>query len=110
MEKKIEVIGDIEVGGERGRIISPLMCASSLTSTDYKDPRKTLKRVDMKTEIITMPGRAEQSSRIIVLGGMGVSARRDRDPDRVLHRKGIVYALPAHISTDKPLVVRKYKS
>ena len=50
--------------------------------------------------------RAEQS-RIIVLGGLGVSERRDRDPDRILDRKGIVYALPAHISIDKPLVVRK---
>ena len=56
--------------------------------------------------------RAEQKplNCIIVLGGLGVSARRDRDPDRVLCSKGIIYALPAHISSDKPLVVRKYES
>ena len=46
----------------------------------------------------------------MVLGGLGISARRDRDPDRVLCSRGIVYALPAHIATDKPLVVRKYES
>lgn len=45
MEKRIEVIGDIEVGGERGRVLSPKLLASSLTSTDYKDPQKTVKRV-----------------------------------------------------------------
>ena len=45
MEKRIEVIGDIEVGGERGRVLNPKLCASSLTSTDYKDPQKTVKRI-----------------------------------------------------------------
>ena len=117
MEKKIEVIGDIEVGGERGRVLSPKTCASSLTSTDYKDPQKTIKRVDYMSNVITMPETRQDKTRqdktrqdkIIVLGGLGVSARRDRDPDRVLYRKGIIYALPAHISTDKPLVVRKYR-
>ena len=46
---------------------------------------------------------------IVVLGGLGVSERRDRDPDRVLYWGGIVYTLPAHISFDKPLVVKKWK-
>ena len=48
--------------------------------------------------------------KIIVLGGMGISERRDRDPDRIIFRGGCIYALPAHISVDKPLVVKCRKS
>lgn len=47
-----------------------------------------------------------EKRKIIVLGGLGVSARRDRDPDRIMARGGCVYALPAHISNDRPLVVK----
>lgn len=54
-------------------------------------------------------GGKTMEKKIIVLGGLGVSERRDRDPDRILHGGGIVYALPAHIQADKPLVVRKWK-
>lgn len=43
MEKKIKIIGDIEVGGERGRIQHRGGCNISLTSTDYKDPAKVVK-------------------------------------------------------------------
>ena len=53
---RIEVLGDIEVGGERGRVINPKLCASSLTSTDYKDPQKTIKRIDTRSCVITIPG------------------------------------------------------
>ena len=59
---KVIVVGDLEVGGERGRVIFPTSIASSLTSTDYKDPQKTVKKVlTCRSNIITMPGRAEQS-------------------------------------------------
>lgn len=51
----------------------------------------------------------KRMKKIIVLGGLGISERRDRDPDRIMSGVGIVYALPAHISTDKLLVVRKWK-
>lgn len=47
--------------------------------------------------------------KIIVLGGLGVSERRDRDPDRILHRGGCIYTLPAHIDKDRPLVVKRYE-
>lgn len=32
--------------------------------------------------------------KIIVLGGLGVSERRDRDPDRILHRGGVYTLYP----------------
>lgn len=43
MEKKIKIIGDIEVGGERGRVMDRGGAAVSMTSTDYKDPAKVIK-------------------------------------------------------------------
>lgn len=43
------------------------------------------------------------------MGGLGVSARRDRDPDRIIFGGGMMYALPAHISSDNPLVLKKWK-
>ena len=46
---------------------------------------------------------------MVVLGGMGVSERRDRDPDRILSRLGIMYTLPAHIDKDRPLVIKLIK-
>lgn len=104
---EIRVVGDLEVGGERGRVIFPTGVASSITATDYKDPQKTVKKITKeKSNIIPFE---KPINKIIVLGGLGVSARRDRDPDRVMSGRGIIYALPAHISSDKPLVVRKYE-
>ena len=47
--------------------------------------------------------------KIIVLGGLGVSERRDRCVDRVLSGGGIAFTLPAHIDKDKPLVVKKWE-
>ena len=47
---------------------------------------------------------------IIVLGGLGASARRDRCVDRILYGGGCEFTLSAHISTDKPMVVRKYET
>ena len=57
-------------------------------------------------------GKARQGKarQVIVLGGLGVSARRDRDPDRILHRHGIMYTLTAHIDKDRPLVVKRIES
>ena len=47
-QKKMLIIGDVEVGGERGRIQHRSGCNVSLTSTDYKDPAKEVRR--WKTE------------------------------------------------------------
>lgn len=47
--------------------------------------------------------------RIKVLGGLGTSERRDRCVDRIVHRGGCEFALPAHISVDKPMVVKRWK-
>ena len=44
MGKKIKIIGDIEVGGERGRVMDLGGAAVSMTSTDYKDPAKVVKK------------------------------------------------------------------
>lgn len=46
---------------------------------------------------------------IKVVGAIGNTARQNRDDMRVLARGGSVYNLKAHIQTDKPLVVRKWK-
>ncbi len=46
----------------------------------------------------------------MVLGGLGVSERRDRDPDRIIFRGGCIYTLPAHIDKDHPLVIKKWKN
>ena len=48
--KKIRVIGDIEVGGERGIVILKTSCARSMTATDYKDPQKAVKRWKRKSK------------------------------------------------------------
>lgn len=54
MEKKMLIIGDIEVGGERGRVQHRGGCNVSLTSTDYKDPAKVIKKYrksDRRTQL-----------------------------------------------------------
>ena len=43
--KKINIVGDLEVGGERGRVIYPDGLSSSITATEWKDPQKTVKKV-----------------------------------------------------------------
>ena len=40
---------------------------------------------------------------------MANTERKNRDSGRVMSRKGICYTLPAHISVEKPLVIRKIK-
>lgn len=50
-----------------------------------------------------------REKKIKVLGGLKASERRDRDPDRIMDSGGCVYALPAHISADRPLVVKRWK-
>lgn len=49
----------------------------------------------------------DNKKQILVWGGLGISERRDRDPDRVLDTHGIIYTLPAHIDKDKPLILVK---
>lgn len=44
MQKKIKIIGDIEVGGERGRVMDRGGLSVSMTSTDYKDAPKAVKK------------------------------------------------------------------
>ena len=47
--------------------------------------------------------------KVKVLGGLGKSERRDRCVDRIVFRGGCQFALPAHISVDKPMVVKQWK-
>ena len=47
--------------------------------------------------------------KIIVLGGVSERERENRDACRVLHRKGIVFALKSHIDKEPPLTIRKYE-
>ena len=44
MEKKILILCDLGVGGERGRVLSGGGIATSVTATEYKDPMKVLKK------------------------------------------------------------------
>ena len=45
MEKKIIILCDLGVGGERGRVVSGGGTATSITATEYKDPQKVVKNV-----------------------------------------------------------------
>lgn len=40
---RLEVIGDLGVGGERGRVFKGNGIIGALSATDYKDPPKTLR-------------------------------------------------------------------
>ena len=42
--KKLMVIGDLEVGGERGRVFHNLGAIGTISATEYKDPEKIVKR------------------------------------------------------------------
>ena len=44
MEKKIRVMCDLGVGGERGRVFNYKCLVGALSSTDYKDPPKVIKK------------------------------------------------------------------
>ena len=45
MEKKIIVLCDLGVGGERGRVMFGGGIATAVTGTEYKDPQKVVKNV-----------------------------------------------------------------
>ena len=53
--------------------------------------------------------RQRQYGKLIVLGGVGKNARRNRDESRVIDSVGICYTLKAHISKEAPLVLRNVK-
>ena len=45
VKKRIIVLCDIGVGGERGRVLHRCGVSSSVTATEYKDPMKVVKRI-----------------------------------------------------------------
>lgn len=47
MEKRIITLCDIEVGGERGLVQHRKGIARAMTGTDYKDPQKVVKVVEI---------------------------------------------------------------
>ena len=49
--KKLMVIGDLEVGGERGRVFHNLGAIGTISATEYKDPEKIVKRWKRNTSI-----------------------------------------------------------
>ena len=81
--RKINIVGDLEVGGERGRVIYPDGLASAITATEWKDPQKTVKKVlTCKDNVIcSRQSRAEQSraeqSRAIFYGGKPLNPMPD---------------------------------
>ena len=48
--KEVRVLGHLEVGGERGRVINPRSFMTALSATDYKDPPKTIKHLTKREE------------------------------------------------------------
>lgn len=42
--KRIIVLCDLGVGGERGRVFAPRSNAPAVTATEYKDPMKVIRR------------------------------------------------------------------
>lgn len=63
----------------------------------------------ISSEYIYIYKRKRVEKKVIVLGGVANTERKNRDSGRVMSRKGICYTLPAHISVEKPLVIRKIK-
>ena len=49
MEKKIIILCDLGVGGERGRVVGCGGPATAITATEYKDPQKVLKKCKKKS-------------------------------------------------------------
>jgi len=49
------------------------------------------------------------SKKVIVLGGIGKSARQNRDSMRVIGSKGCIYTIPAHADKEQPLVVKRWR-
>lgn len=43
-KKKMKILCDLGVGGERGRVFYRKQCASAMTATDYKDSQKVIKK------------------------------------------------------------------
>ena len=50
----------------------------------------------------------DRQTEIIVVGAIGNNARQNRDNMRVLSRKGLMFALKAHIQQEQSLVLKKY--
>ena len=112
MEKKIRVMCDIGVGGERGRVFDPKGLVGALSSTDYKDPPKTIKKIQKPLDSVYVIENAltnERTNEVVVLGGIGRNDRKNRDGFRVLSGKGIIYSLISHTSSEPPLVLKKWK-
>ena len=122
MEKKIRVLCDLGVGGERGRVFDRNCVIGALSSTDYKDPPKAIKRLDIAESQNIIPYRTGQdrtgqdrtgqdrTGGIIVLGAIGNTDRQNRDNMRVLSGKGLIYTLKSHIDKDHPLVLKRYSN
>lgn len=47
--------------------------------------------------------------KVIIVGSIGKTERMNRDAFRVMSGGGTAYTLTAHISKDKPLILRKWK-
>ena len=46
--KRLIVLCDLGVGGERGRVMSRGGTSTAMTGTEYKDPMKVVKKMDKK--------------------------------------------------------------
>lgn len=44
MEKKIRVMFELDVGGQKGRVFDRSKSIGTISATDYKDPPKVIKR------------------------------------------------------------------
>lgn len=70
---------------------------------------KSDKSYKLLTELKGIDHIGEYTKEILILGGIGVNDRQNRDSMRVLSGKGVMYCLKSHTDKEQPLVVKPYR-
>ena len=105
--KKLKILCDLGVGGERGRVFCRKHIIGALSSTDYKDPPKAIKLLDniiMTENALTNERTNERTNRILRFdmdGGYEVA-------NRVYSSKGICPSIKARDYKESAKVIRQW--
>lgn len=100
MEKRIIVLCDLGVGGERGRVLDRKGIAGALSATEYKDAMKVVREFDDKRSIGV-------SNEILFVGNI-----RQKNQDftgSVYSKNGLCPTIRARDYKEPVLVVKKWK-
>jgi hypothetical protein len=125
--KRIIVLCDLGVGGERGRVFAPRSNAPAVTATEYKDPMKDINQDlsysggQLSDNLCGKLERCAESckednennvnpSNIYILGSIGNTPRQNRDNMRVFSKKSVCPCLKSHISKESIMVVREWET